>query len=131
MNLVNKITNNKEIVILFTFLIIVVVSTFFVDTSRFEGYSNYNLANPGEYPKSEDVPILTDSYPFTGRKNVDKNNYNDIWWHYPIFEVGSYTQITNNLNLYKWIKRLKGRYGSYTVTKSKPTENVSKEIDVY
>jgi len=97
MNLVNKITHNKEIVLLFTFLMIVVVSTFFVDTSRFEGYSNYNLANPGKYPKSEDVPLLTDSYPFTGRKNVDKNNYNDIWWHYPIFEVGSYTQITNNL----------------------------------
>jgi hypothetical protein len=26
-----------------------------------------------------------------------KNTYYDIWWNYPTFRVGSYTQITNNL----------------------------------
>jgi hypothetical protein len=97
MNLVNKIKNNKGIVFLFVLLLVVVLTTFLFDSSKFEGYSNYNLANPGRYPNSEVDPLLKDSYPFTGRKNVDKNNYNDIWWHYPIFGVGSYTQITNNL----------------------------------
>ena len=41
------------------------------------------------------------------------------------------SQITNNLNLYKWIKRLKGRYGSYNVTKYKHNDDINKESHVY
>jgi hypothetical protein len=95
--LFNQIKNNKGIVFLFIFLLTIILTTFLFDNSKFEGYSNYNLANPGKFPNSETEPILKDSYSFTGRKNVNKNNYNDIWWHYPIFGVGSYAQITNNL----------------------------------
>ena len=64
---------DKGIVFLFVLLIVVVLTTFLFDSSKFEGYSNYNLANPGSYPNSEVDPLLKDSYPFTGRKNVDKN----------------------------------------------------------
>lgn len=96
-NIFNKITHNKAIIFLFMFLLIIVLTTFLFDISKFEGYSNYNLANPGVFPNSLTGPILKDSYEFTGRKTVDKNDYNKIWWHYPIFKVGSYTQITNNL----------------------------------
>ena len=97
MNIINKIKNNNGIVFLFTFLIVIVISSFIFDSSMFEGYSNYNLANPGIYPKSEELPLLAESYPFTGRKQVSTNSYNDIWWNYPIFKVGSFAQITNNL----------------------------------
>ena len=67
------------------------------------GFTNYNLAslNPGQYPISENIPILTDTYPYTGSKTVSNKNYNDIWWEYPIFKEGSYKQITNNLRYYK------------------------------
>ena len=50
-----------------------------------EGFSNAN----GD-------PLL-DSFPSTGEKNVNDNTYNKIWWKYPIFPVGSFNQITNNL----------------------------------
>jgi hypothetical protein len=96
-SILNKLKNNKEITFLFVFLIAIIVSSFIFDSKMFEGYSNYNLANPGKFPKSVDLPILTSSFPFTGRNQVNSNNYNDIWWHYPIFKVGSYAQITNNL----------------------------------
>ena len=97
MNIINKIKNNNGIVFLFAFLIVIVISSFIFDSSMFEGYSNYNLANPGMYPKSEELPLLAASYPFTGRKQVSSNSYNNIWWNYPIFKVGSFAQVTNNL----------------------------------
>lgn len=53
-----------------------------------------------EYPKSDETPIL-DSYPYTKYKVIDKNNYSSNWRHYPVFSVGSYEQITNNLKYYK------------------------------
>ena len=96
-NIVSKITKNKGIVFLFTLFIIIMVCSIIIP--KIEGYSNYNLANPGIYPESE--PLLSCSYPFTGRKTVSKNSYNDIWWNYPIFKVGSYAQITNNLRYRK------------------------------
>ena len=62
-----------------------------------EGYDNYRLANLGEYPVSVNVPILSGDYQYTGNKNVSDKNVSDIWWEYPIFKVGSYKQITNNI----------------------------------
>jgi hypothetical protein len=62
-----------------------------------EGYSNNLALLPGDYPTSTELPILTDSFPYTGKKDVSRNTQSDIWWHYPRFKVGSFTQITNNL----------------------------------
>lgn len=91
-----------NIVILVAIIIIIayLAGMFLKYTSR-DGYSNYNLDNPGAFPKSLDGPLLTDEYPFTGHKYVSNDNYSDIWWHYPIFREGSYAQITNNLRYYK------------------------------
>ncbi len=44
---------------------------------------------------------LLNSFPETNTRNVNDNNYSDIWWYLPIFEVGSYAQITNNLKTYR------------------------------
>lgn len=60
-----------------------------------ENFSNNN--SPGKYPESEDGPLLSKQYSFTGRKTVSDNNNSDNWWHFPIFKVGSYAQVTNNL----------------------------------
>jgi hypothetical protein len=54
-------------------------------------------AAAGDYPKSETDVLVQDSYPITGINGVSKEQASTMWWHYPIFEVGSYKQITNNL----------------------------------
>lgn len=106
MSLFNNIKNNKTVIFLFIATALIAVYTYFVNDigiskCRKEGYSNYNLANPGIFSNSENDLLLKDSYDFTGRKTVNKNNYNDIWWNYPVFGVGSYSQITNNLRYRK------------------------------
>jgi hypothetical protein len=87
--------NNKTIFFLSILLTVVIASSFMVNK---EGYSNNNLELiPGTYPKSTELPILTDSFPFTGNKDVSRNTYAESWWYYPVFRVGSFKQITNNL----------------------------------
>lgn len=62
-----------------------------------EGFNAmYDLTTPGVFPSSLDNAIL-DNYPQIGKNETSKDNYDKIWWHYPIFTVGSYEQITNNL----------------------------------
>jgi hypothetical protein len=62
-----------------------------------EGFSGlYDLTTPGTFPKSVDQAIL-DDYPLIGKNKTSNNNYNQIWWRYPVFTLGSYEQITNNL----------------------------------
>ena len=41
--------------------------------------------------------LLNGSFPLTGNKEITKNMYSDIWWNYPVFKLGSYAQITNNI----------------------------------
>ena len=62
-----------------------------------EGYSNLTLESSiGKISLSGDV-LVQDTYPITGRNGISNDGASDIWWHYPIFEVGSYKQITNNV----------------------------------
>jgi len=94
------------IVVLLTILVFPVVHHASKSTSNstsksyIENYSNYNLANPREILVEEE-PLLQDTYETTHNKNVTANNIRDIWWQYPIFNVGSYAQITNNLRYRK------------------------------
>lgn len=71
-----------------------------------ENYQNYDINNSkstslggyeGKYPFSETDVLVEDTYPVTGRKGISNNGADNIWWHYPIFELGSYDQITNNI----------------------------------
>jgi len=63
-----------------------------------EPYTNSFLGTTyGDYPTSEIDLLVQDSYPITGINGVSKEGANEMWWRYPIFEVGSYKQITNNL----------------------------------
>jgi hypothetical protein len=62
-----------------------------------EGFSGlYELTTPGIFPKSVDQAIL-DDYPKIGKNETSNNNYSQIWWHYPVFTLGSYKQVTNNI----------------------------------
>lgn len=62
---------------------------------------NFSLAKNGLDPddfKNLGLPLLAGDYPLTGnRLLVSRKEYQDIWQQYPIFQVGSYEQITNNL----------------------------------
>jgi len=60
----------------------------------------FETLQAGDYPSSDERPIM-DSYKFSEKKVVDSNNYSSNWWHYPVFSLGSYVQITNNLRYYK------------------------------
>ena len=65
-----------------------------------EGFSGlYDLSTPGTFPKSVNQAILND-YPLINKNETSHNNYNQIWWHYPVFKLGSYKQVTNNLKYY-------------------------------
>ena len=79
-------------------VVILVLSLFLAPLIRnIEGFSGINdLTTPGIFPKSVDQAIL-DDYPKIGKNTTSNNNYNQIWWKYPVFSLGSYEQITNNL----------------------------------
>lgn len=61
-----------------------------------EGFTHYNLQNPGSLPDSETLPIMTSMYPYSGKKNVGNKSSNMLWKQYPITAMSSYKQITNN-----------------------------------
>ena len=90
---------NKTTIIIISlfFVLLMIVAASLAFPKMTEKYSNYTLEEAGNYPVSEDKPILYKEYPYTGRKTVSDNTASDVWWHYPIFTEGSYAQITNNL----------------------------------
>lgn len=58
--------------------------------------ANHNTSNLDNSNIESNI-LVADSYPWTGRNGISNNDANSIWWHYPIFELGSYDQITNNI----------------------------------
>ena len=63
-----------------------------------EGYSNYTLDGAmGIFPASQTDVLVQSSYPRINRNGISNNASNDIWWHFPTFKLGSYSQVTNNL----------------------------------
>ena len=63
-----------------------------------EGYSNYSLDQAtGKFPDAQTKVLVQDTYPPIGKNQISNNTANDIWMDYPIFPLGSYAQITNNI----------------------------------
>jgi hypothetical protein len=63
-----------------------------------EGFSGYTLEDAmGQYPGSLTDVLVQDSFPRLPTNGISDKTANDMWWRYPIFEVGSYAQITNNI----------------------------------
>ena len=89
-----------KILSLFLFLLIVVAVPLYYKSVFLipEGFSNYYLGSTdGIYPSSETDVLVQNTYPITGKNGVSNDGSNKMWWRYPIFEVGSYKQITNNI----------------------------------
>lgn len=87
--------------LIFLFIIIILalgIPIFFNVSNIFEGYSNYQLNQSiGLIPNSETEVLLQDTYPLIEQNKLSNNNSSDMWWHFPIFKLGSYKQITNNI----------------------------------
>jgi hypothetical protein len=79
------------------FLILILLLSLIKNVEGFSGL--YDLSTPGTFPKSVKQAILND-YPLINKNETSTNNYNQIWWHYPVFKLGSYKQVTNNLKYY-------------------------------
>jgi hypothetical protein len=63
-----------------------------------EGYENYKLENIiSNIPDSETKVLVQDTYPPIGKNKISNDTASSIWWHYPVFTLGSYKQITNNI----------------------------------
>ena len=68
----------------------------------YKSYEPFTLGNMlGEETTTnkqvEDNVLLQDTFPLTGNTSVSDKQSADVWWKYPIFKVGSYAQITNNI----------------------------------
>jgi hypothetical protein len=88
----------QGIALLFIILLIAVIGGGYGLASFKEGYSSFNLTADNSYPSNVVTGgLLYDTYPSTGRKTTSNNGYHNIWWYYPVFNVGSYAQITNNI----------------------------------
>jgi hypothetical protein len=92
----------NQILFLFLILVLAIGLPLFFKMSNslqmFEGFSNYTLDNAfGNFPKSQTTVLVQDTYPPIGKNQISDETSYDMWWHYPVFKVGSYDQITNNI----------------------------------
>jgi hypothetical protein len=96
----------KDYVFLILILVLAVVPPIFSKiieplknrkTSK-DGFTNYTLGGAsGNYPCAENNVLVQDTYPITGINGVSDESAEKMWKRYPIFEVGSYKQMTNNI----------------------------------
>ena len=69
--------------------------------NMYENFTNYSLDQAmGDFPDAQTRILVQDTYPPIGKNELSNETSNDMWWHYPIFTLGSYDQITNNIRYY-------------------------------
>lgn len=94
------ITIKSILILLFILIIGLYLGPFYQKAAEgFKGFKRYKsdvLSVPGDFPRAVEKPIL-DDYPLIETKGVSANNASDIWKDYPVFGVGSFNQITNNI----------------------------------
>ena len=88
----------KSIYIFILIIFVFIIYNIFNIKKNIEQFSNYNLEGAyGIYPLATDSLLVQNSYPLTNNTQISNNTSSNIWWHYPIFKLGSYAQITNNI----------------------------------
>jgi hypothetical protein len=89
---------NQIIFLLLLTMLAVGLPFIFNFSHMIEGYSNYYLNQTiSKFPDAQTKVLVQDTYPTIGKNQLSNDGANDIWWHYPTFELGSYDQITNNI----------------------------------
>jgi len=86
----------NQIIFLLMLIILAIALPLFL--RNIEGFSNYILdQSVGNFPDAQTQVLVQDTYPSIGKNQLSDETSNDMWWHYPIFTLGSYKQITNNI----------------------------------
>ena len=89
---------NKFIYLLLLIILALGLPLVFKFPNIYEPFSNYSLDQAmGKVPDSQTKVLVQDTYPPIGKNQISDNTAYDIWRDYPIFELGSYAQITNNI----------------------------------
>jgi len=90
--------NKTVFLILITIIILVIIGNFYLKSMEsFTSLNSLHHSLEGSYPKSQEEYLVQDSYKRIEEIGISNNDANDIWWNYPIFQLGSYAQITNNI----------------------------------
>jgi hypothetical protein len=89
---------NKIVFLLLLIILGLSLPLIFNFSNILEGYSNYSLdQSAGKFPSSQTTVLVQDTYPPIGKNQLSNDSANDIWMDYPVFQLGSYDQITNNI----------------------------------
>lgn len=89
---------NQTVFLMLLIILAIGLPLVFNVSNIYEGYSNYSLHQAtGNFPNSQNELLIQDTYPKIGKNQISNNTANDIWMDYPIFALGSYSQITNNM----------------------------------
>ena len=87
----------NRLLIYFSILVLAIGLTLFINIKN-EGFSNFTLEGAsGLFPSSQTTVLVQDTYPAIGKNQVSNKSANTIWQEYPVFELGSYAQVTNNI----------------------------------
>jgi hypothetical protein len=89
----------NQIIFLFFIVVLAIGIPYFFNISEYiEGFSNYTLdrAN-GNYPAAQTDVLVQDTYPAIGKNQVSDESGEKMWQKYPVYELGSYEQKTNNI----------------------------------
>ena len=86
---------NRETIILLLFIFFAILSSLFIISENFQ--NNDTLETPGILPESNNPGVLDYVFPPTGYTKVQNIGASQIWREYPIYQVGCYTQTTNNI----------------------------------
>jgi hypothetical protein len=97
----------KPSTLLFIILFFAIVSSItIVQNKKLEGFDSGGSSSfpgvLGKYPASENGGILDGGiYPAKGEIIIGQNQEQNLWKYYPVYEVGSYEQKTNNVRYAK------------------------------
>ena len=81
--------------IIYFFILVLVIGLYLFIIIKNEGFSNFTLE--GATGLEEATILVQDTYPAIGKNQVSNKSASTIWQEYPIFELGSYAQVTNNI----------------------------------
>ena len=87
------------IIILVCALILPAVFYYFQSIFIKEGFSKYNSnlgSKEGDYPCAVETVLLQGDYPVNFNYTTSTNIENKMWRQNPVYEVGSFSQLTNN-----------------------------------
>lgn len=87
-----------DLLLLLPFITLLFIIIIFLSVSV-EGFTNYSLEQSmlNAYPESQTNVLVQNTYPPIGKNQLSNNTSADIWQDYPVFPLGSYKQITNNI----------------------------------